>query len=92
MRQRLAGARVARLATLTPDGRPHVVPCCFALVEDTLYSAVDGKPKTTLALRRLDNVRAHPACSLLVDHYADDWAALWWVRVDGTAARGGDRR
>lgn len=85
MRRRVAAARVGRLATVTPDGRPHVVPCCFVLDGDTLYSAVDGKPKSTLALRRLDNVRAHPAASLLVDHYDDDWATLWWVRVDGSA-------
>jgi PPOX class probable F420-dependent enzyme len=84
-RRRLTGARVARLATVRPDGRPHVVPCCFVLEDDTVYSAVDGKPKTTLALQRLTNVAAHPAASLVVDHYEDDWSALWWVRVDGAA-------
>lgn len=75
---------MARLATVTADGRPHVVPCCFALAGTTLYSAVDGKPKSTLALKRLDNLRARPSASLLVDHYDDDWSTLWWVRVDGT--------
>ena len=86
MRTRLADARVARLATVTEEGRPHVVPCCFALDGDTLYSAVDDvKPKATLALRRLANLAAHPAASLLVDHYQEDWSRLWWVRVDGTA-------
>ena len=82
--QRVADARVGRLATLTPDGRPHIVPCCFVLDDQTVYSAVDAKPKSTLALRRLENVRAHPSSSLLVDHYAEEWADLWWVRVDGT--------
>jgi PPOX class probable F420-dependent enzyme len=82
-RQRVADARVGRLATLTPEGRPHIVPCCFALDDRTVYSAVDAKPKSTLALRRLENLRAHPSCSLLVDHYADEWTELWWVRVDG---------
>ena len=48
-----------------------------------MYSAVDGKPKSTLALRRLANLRANPRASLLVDFYADDWSKLWWVRVDG---------
>jgi PPOX class probable F420-dependent enzyme len=85
MRRRLAGARVARLATVRPDGRPHLVPCCFALDGETLYSAVDAKPKTTLALQRLENLAAHPAASLVVDHYEEDWSALWWVRVDGPA-------
>jgi PPOX class probable F420-dependent enzyme len=84
-RLRLAAAPVGRLATVTPDGRPHVVPCCFALVDDVVVTAVDHKPKSTTALRRLENVRARPVASLVVDHYEDDWSALWWVRVDGAA-------
>jgi PPOX class probable F420-dependent enzyme len=85
MRARLDAARVGRLATVRRDGRPHLVPCCYALVGAIVYSAVDAKPKSTLDLQRLDNIRAHPEVSLLVDHYADDWSTLWWVRVDGRA-------
>jgi PPOX class probable F420-dependent enzyme len=87
MRARVAAARVGRLGTVRADGGAHVVPCCFALLEgtDTVVSAVDGKPKSTLALQRLANVRANPTASLLVDHYDDDWTTLWWVRVDATA-------
>jgi PPOX class probable F420-dependent enzyme len=84
-RDRVAGAAVGHLATVRADGRPHVVPCCFALAGEWLYSAVDGKPKTTMALRRLENITAQPAVSLLVDRYDEDWADLWWVRVDGRA-------
>ena len=85
-RSRLAAARVGRLGTVTGDGRPHLVPCCFALAGDAVVSAVDAKPKSTTALRRLANIRAAPHASLLVDHYDDrDWSALWWVRVDGAA-------
>ncbi len=83
MHRRVGEARVGRLATVTAAGRPHVVPCCFVLDGDTVFSAVDAKPKSTLALRRLDNLRADPAASLLVDHYSDDWSELWWVRLDG---------
>ena len=57
-REAVASARVARLGTVDPDGRPHLVPVCFALDHDTLYSAVDDKPKTTTALRRLTNAVA----------------------------------
>ena len=85
-RRRLSEARVGRLATITPAGRPHTVPCCFALDGDRIVSAVDAKPKSTLALARLANLRAHPEVALLVDHYEEDWAALWWVRADGAAA------
>jgi PPOX class probable F420-dependent enzyme len=83
MYRRMAEAPVGRLATVRPDGRPHLVPCCFVLDGETLYSAVDAKPKSTLALRRLENIRAHPRACLLVDHYGEDWSTLWWIRVDG---------
>ncbi len=82
---RVAAARVARLATVTAAGLPHIVPCCFVSDGRRVYSAVDGKPKSTTALKRLDNVRARPAASLVIDHYDDDWSQLWWVRVDGSA-------
>ena len=60
------------------------MPIAFVLDGETIYSAVDGKPKRTRALRRLANVRENPAASLLVDHWDDeDWAALWWARADG---------
>ena len=85
LRHRAAAAPVARLATLDADGRPHLVPCCFALDGDVAYSVVDHKPKRSTALRRLDNIRARPSVCLLIDHYEDDWTALWWVRLDGTA-------
>jgi len=84
-RRRFARARVARLATLTPDGRPHLVPIVFAVSGDTVYSAVDAKPKRGPALARLANVAAHPQASVLADHYEEDWSALWWVRGDGNA-------
>jgi PPOX class probable F420-dependent enzyme len=83
--ERLAAARVGRLATVTATGRPHVVPVCFALSARRIYTAVDAKPKATTALARLENVRATRRASLLVDHYAEDWSELWWVRVDGVA-------
>jgi PPOX class probable F420-dependent enzyme len=95
MRERLALAPVARLATVGPDGAPHLVPCCHALVGEVVYTAVDDvKPKRSLALRRLENLRAEPRATLLVDHYDDDWSTLWWVRVDGSARLldGGDER
>jgi PPOX class probable F420-dependent enzyme len=84
MRIRVAEARVGRLAT-TAEGGPHLVPVCFVLEGDRLYSAVDEKPKRTRRLKRLDNIRSHPWVSLLVDHYEEDWSRLWWVRLDGKA-------
>jgi PPOX class probable F420-dependent enzyme len=84
-RSRVGSAQVARLATLDADGRPHLVPVVFVLAGDTLYSAVDAKPKRSRNLQRLANARARPFVTLLVDHYDADWASLWWVRLRGRA-------
>lgn len=85
-RERLAAARVARLATAATDGRPHLVPITFALAEvDTIVTAVDHKPKRTRALRRLANIRANPRVALLADEWSEDWSRLWWARADGLA-------
>lgn len=87
LRARLAVAPVARLATLRADGAPRLVPITFALVEGLICSAVDEiKPKRGPRLARLDDIARDPRVGLLVDHYADDWTRLWWVRVDGTGA------
>ncbi|MDP9117618.1 MAG: TIGR03668 family PPOX class F420-dependent oxidoreductase [Actinomycetota bacterium] len=84
-RERFALARVARLATIGPAGAPHLVPIVFATAADVIYTAVDAKPKSTLQLRRLDNIAVDPGVSVLVDHYDDDWEQLWWARADGRA-------
>ncbi len=85
-RRRFASARVARLATVTPQGAPHLVPVTFALEGDTVWWAVDEKPKRSRSLARLANIAAEPRVALLVDHYGDDWNELWWVRADGVAS------
>ncbi|WP_248959661.1 TIGR03668 family PPOX class F420-dependent oxidoreductase [Sphaerisporangium perillae] len=84
-RSKLAGARVARLATVSDDGRPHLVPVTFSLDGDRIVTAVDHKPKTTTHLRRLRNIHVNPNVCVLADHYDEDWTRLWWVRADGFA-------
>ena len=84
-RERFAGARVARLATVAPDGAPHLVPIVFALAGEVIHSAVDAKPKRHARLQRLANIEHEPRVSVLADHYDDDWSLLWWVRADGLA-------
>jgi PPOX class probable F420-dependent enzyme len=84
-RERFASARLAHLATCDARNQPHVVPIVFAVEGDTIYSAVDHKPKRSTHLRRLANIAENPAVALLVDFYDDaDWGRLWWVRADGT--------
>ncbi|NND02535.1 MAG: TIGR03668 family PPOX class F420-dependent oxidoreductase [Acidimicrobiia bacterium] len=82
---RLAAARVARLATVDADGVPHLVPLVYAVDDRRIFSAVDHKPKRSQRLKRLANITVNPAVALLADEYSDDWSKLWWVRVDGSA-------
>lgn len=84
-RTRFAGSRVARLATVTPEGQPHIVPIVFAVADNTVYTAVDAKPKSTTALRRLANITANPEVAVLADFYDENWTRLWWVRADAVA-------
>jgi PPOX class probable F420-dependent enzyme len=85
LRERVAAAHVGRLATIDPDGRPHLVPIVFVLDGETLYTAVDEKPKRSRTLRRIENARARPDVTVLVDRYDEDWRDLWWVRLRGRA-------
>lgn len=76
---------MARLATHNPSGAIDLVPITFALVDDTIVTAIDHKPKRTTQLQRLENIRHNPDTTVLVDHYSDDWRTLWWVRLRGDA-------
>jgi PPOX class probable F420-dependent enzyme len=84
-RRRFADARVARMATMRRDGRPHLVPIVFATDGDRVVAVVDAKPKVSARLQRLRNIAGNPLVSLLADHYSEDWDAIWWVRADGAA-------
>lgn len=91
-REAIESARVGRLATADAAGRPNVVPVCYALAggDDTplrLVTPIDEKPKTAepAELRRVRDVRENPRVAVVIDHYTEAWARLWWVQVRGTA-------
>ncbi|WP_037312376.1 TIGR03668 family PPOX class F420-dependent oxidoreductase [Amycolatopsis orientalis] len=84
-RARFEGERIARLATAGADGVPHLVPVTFVVEGDSVAFAIDHKPKSTTALRRLKNIAENPVVSFLTDRYDEDWAGLWWARADGIA-------
>jgi PPOX class probable F420-dependent enzyme len=87
--RRLIASKVGSIATVRPDGSPHVVPFVFAVSETrdglVIYWCVDDKPKRSRELQRLVNIRAHPAVEIEVNRYDDDWTQLWWVRASGIA-------
>jgi PPOX class probable F420-dependent enzyme len=87
IRAKLETVRVARLATLDAKREPHLIPICFACNGTVFYSAIDRKPKQVAPnrLARLKNIKKTPQVALLVDHYDEDWARLWYVLVRGDA-------
>jgi PPOX class probable F420-dependent enzyme len=77
--------RIGRLATADAAAIPQVVPICFAIHKDTLYTALDEKPKRTPDTKRLKNIRENPQVTFLADHYDEDWSRLGWVMLRGRA-------
>jgi PPOX class probable F420-dependent enzyme len=87
IRTKLQESRVARLATLDAQFKPHIVPVCFVFAGSVFYTAVDRKPKRVAPerLARLRNIRATRQVALVVDCYDEDWTQLWWLLVRGRA-------
>ena len=87
VKARLEGERIARLATLDPEKRPHVIPICFVWDGLVFYSAIDRKPKrmAPTQLARMQNIALTPHVALLLDQYKEDWSQLWYVLVRGEA-------
>jgi PPOX class probable F420-dependent enzyme len=81
-------SRVAHLGLLDDEGCPRVLPVTFARVGETVWSAVDDKPKRRPGerLARVRWLRARPRSSLTVDRYDDDWRRLAWVQLVGETA------
>jgi PPOX class probable F420-dependent enzyme len=80
-------ARVAHLATADKNGRPHVIPICFAFDGKEIYSTIDEKPKklSPLRLKRIRNIRANPHVAVVVDRYDENWKRLAYVLIVGRA-------
>ena len=83
----IARARTATLATITAEGRPRLVPICFVLVGDVLYSPIDEKPKASdpRSLARIRDIERRADVTVLVDRWDEDWRHLAWLRCDGRA-------
>ncbi len=62
------------------------MPIVFARAGGALWSPVDGKPKRGGELARIRHVARDSRVSLLIDAWHADWAALWWLRLEGRAS------
>lgn len=87
-RDYITRARIGRLATADSDGRPHSVPVCFSLLDETIVTPIDEKPKnrSPTTLQRSQDINENPRVTLLIDHYTEDWSKLGWIQIRGTAA------
>jgi PPOX class probable F420-dependent enzyme len=88
VREFVAGARIAHLATADGAGAPHNVPLCYWFDGERIYFAIDEKPKrrTGLALKRMRNIAANPRVAIVIDHYEEDWSQLAYVLIRGHAS------
>lgn len=86
VRRLASAARVGHFAT-SNGGDPGLVPVCFVFEGDTVYHAIDAKPKSVPGgqLARVRNLTANPSAALLLDHYEEDWHRLWYVLFRGRA-------
>ncbi|MEX2235927.1 MAG: TIGR03668 family PPOX class F420-dependent oxidoreductase [Dehalococcoidia bacterium] len=83
--EELLAAPVARLATTSAEGIPSIVPICFAIDGDIVWSVIDEKPKSGRPLKRIRNIEENPNVALLFDRYDNDWSKLAWVVLHGRA-------
>ncbi len=87
VREFLAAARLAHLATADAAGAPHNVPLCYWFDGERIYFAIDEKPKrqSGLGLKRMRNIAENPRVALVIDHYEEDWSQLAYVLIRGNA-------
>ena len=85
----VAQARTATLGTIAEDGRPRLVPICFVLDGDVLYTPIDEKPKQTSDphhLARIRDIERRADVTVLIDRWDENWDHLAWLRIDGRAS------
>jgi PPOX class probable F420-dependent enzyme len=80
--------RVARLATIDSEFKPHLVPVVFVFYGNLFFIPVDEKRKKAKPekLRRIKNIQANPNVALLIDEYNEDWTRLAFVLIRGIAS------
>jgi PPOX class probable F420-dependent enzyme len=83
----IAEGRVGRLGTADASGQPLVVPICYAFDGESLFSAIDAKPKaqSPQGLKRIRNIRDNAKVSVVIDHYDEEWSRLRYVIIQGRA-------
>jgi PPOX class probable F420-dependent enzyme len=81
-------ARVARLATIDSECKPHLIPVVFVFGNDCYYIPIDEKTKQSRPekLKRAKNIQQNPNVALLIDEYNEDWTKLYFIMIQGKAS------
>ncbi|HVA76400.1 MAG TPA: TIGR03668 family PPOX class F420-dependent oxidoreductase [Candidatus Binataceae bacterium] len=89
VRDFLAAARIAHLATADAGAAPHAVPLCYWFDGARFYFVIDEKPKRHApgsAIKRMRNIAENPRAAIVVDHYEEEWSQLAFVMIRGAAS------
>jgi PPOX class probable F420-dependent enzyme len=86
-------ARVARLATVDSERKPHLIPVVFVFDNGCYFIPIDEKSKRYRPdrLKRVKNIQQNPNVTILIDEYNEDWRKLYFIMIQGRASIIGDK-
>jgi PPOX class probable F420-dependent enzyme len=88
LKTKINEARVARLATVDLECKPHLIPVVFVFDNDCYFIPIDEKTKRSRPekLKRAKNIQQNPNVTLLIDEYNEDWTKLYFIMIQGKAS------
>lgn len=80
-------ARVARLATVDSECKPHLIPVVFVFDNYCYFIPIDEKTKRSRPekLKRAKNIQQNSNVTLLIDDYNENWRKLYFIMIQGKA-------
>jgi PPOX class probable F420-dependent enzyme len=88
LKAKITEAKVARLATVDLECKPHLIPVVFVFDNDCYFIPIDEKTKRSRPekLKRAKNIQQNPNVTLLIDEYNEDWTKLYFIMIQGKAS------
>jgi len=88
LKAKINEAKVARLATVDLECKPHLIPVVFVFDNDCYFIPIDEKTKRSRPekLKRAKNIQQNPNVALLIDEYNEDWKKLYFIMIQGKAS------
>jgi PPOX class probable F420-dependent enzyme len=88
LKAKITEAKVARLATVDLECKPHLIPVVFVFDNDCYFIPIDEKTKRSRPekLKRAKNIQQNPNVALLIDEYNEDWKKLYFIMIQGQAS------